>query len=82
MSKSILDTKSIQLQNIQTFQNQLYTTKINFVSSKSGSKHTRVFGSALIKIDFKRIDSIKLIRAKFELNVKQTMLRNIHVKVS
>lgn len=41
-----------------------------------------VFGDTFIKIDFYRIDSVKLILSKIELKLIRFMLRYIVVKVS
>ena len=41
-----------------------------------------MFGSALTRIDFDRIDSVKLILAKIDFKLKWFMFGYIHVKVS
>jgi hypothetical protein len=43
MSESILESKSFLLKNIQTYQNQFYTSIISFDSVKSGTKHTLIW---------------------------------------
>ena len=41
-----------------------------------------MFGSAVTRIDFDRIDSVKLILAKIDFKLKLFMFGYIHVKVS
>jgi hypothetical protein len=41
-----------------------------------------MFGYAVMRIDFDRIDSVKLILAKIDFKLKWFMFGNIHAKVS
>ena len=41
-----------------------------------------MFGSAMTRIDFDRIDSVKLILTKIDFKLKCFMFGYIHVKVS
>lgn len=50
--ESVLEAKSILLESNQIFQNQFCISRINFVSSKSGTKHKRFNGLNELKHTF------------------------------
>jgi hypothetical protein len=54
----------------------------NFMGIFSLQKHKCMFDFASSKIDFDRIDSVKLILAKIDFKLKWFMFEYIHVKVS